>query len=366
MGARPVPFLDELPDRNLIKSLQELYSLSPGKTQVEKNYAVIRMVTIIEDVFKHLARRVKKPDDYDTEIKINRDMLLNVLRKPETAEYTHKRILAETLSFQNIEAIQGFRDKHAECVQIPKSLDGLFKERHNLVHSVVDTKFDEDEIENIRKELLGFLVNISCKCIPGVTPNFLNGLVRNDNGDSEDAAKYFKLTIKEGQLSMNGKIDLNAVLEIGAAHYNLRQYEKAVEVGSKCIDQLNKDGAEKHSNVDGTRCYHLKSNSLQGLGRNDEALDILDKGLEKYPENLRLLSAYCVLGSVELDKNIVLPLMKLLSNNELWSNSTLKRDIFLMLSKVFYQIPGDLDACHKAAELCYQKYEEFDAELSKR
>ena len=366
MRAKPVPFFDELPDRNIIESLQELYSLSPGETQAEKNYAVIRMVTIIEDVFKHLARRTEKIN-YGTEIKINRDTLLNVLREPQSAEYTHKRILAETLSFQNLKAIQDFKsEQHVGSITIPDSLEGLFNERHNLIHSVTDTKFDEDKIENIRKELLEFLVNISCKCISGVTPNFLNGLVRNDNGDSEDAAKYFKLTIKKGQLyTKSGNVDLNAALEIGSAHYNLRQYEEAVEVGSKCIEQLNKDGAETQSNVDGTRCYHLKSDSLQKLDRDEEALDILDKGLDRYPENLHLLIAYCGLGS-RLNKDIISRLVALLSNNVLWSNSTLKRDIFLVLSLTFSNLSADMDACHKAADLCHRKYKELDEELSKR
>ena len=363
MKTKPVPPLDELPNRDIIKSLQELYSLSPGETQVEKNYAVIRMVTIIEDVCKHLARRVKKPHDYDLVININRDTLRNVLREPETAEYTHKRILAETLSFQNLKVIQGFRDKHAEGVQIPKSLDGLFKERHDLVHSVVDTKFDEDEIENIRNELLKFLLNISCKCISGVTPNFLNGLVR---GSNEGAAEYFELTIKERQLSVNGEVDFNAALEIGAAYQNLGQYEEAVKVYSKCIKQLNKDGAEKQSNVDGANYYKQMSDSLQELNKNVDALKMLEVGLKRYPENLHLLIAYCALGS-KSDKNIVLPLMKLLSNNVLWSNSNLKCDIFLMLSQTFYKLPTvDIGVHHEAAALCRRKYEELDAEMSKR
>lgn len=362
MKTKPVPFLDELPARDIIKSLRELYSLSPGETQAEKNYAVIRMVTIIEDVFKHLARRTEKIK-YETEIKINRDTLLNVLREPQPAEYTHKRILAETLSFQNLKAIRDFKSEYGVSITTPDSLEGLFNERHNLIHSVTDTKFNEDEIENIRNELLEFLLNISCECIPGVTPNFLKGSVR---GDNEGAAKYFGLTLKERQLYTNGEIDFNAALEIGTAHYNLSQYEEAVEVGSKCIEQLNKDGPEKQLNVDGARYYLLKSNSLQELNKNLDALKVLEEGVERYPENLHLLFTYCVLG-LELDKNIVLPLMKLLSNNVLWLNNNLQSSIFLMLSRMFYKLlTTDIEVYSEAADFCLRKHKELDAELPKR
>ena len=51
--------MDELPNRYILTSLQELYSLSPGESKAERNYAVIRMVTIIEDVFKELLYRVR-------------------------------------------------------------------------------------------------------------------------------------------------------------------------------------------------------------------------------------------------------------------------------------------------------------------
>lgn len=365
MKNKTVPLLDELPSRDIIKSLQELYSLSPGETQADRNYAVIRMVTIIEDVFKHLARRVKEPNNYDPEIKINRDTLLNVLLEPQPAKYTHKRILAETLSFQNLKDVQSFKDKHAEGVQIPKSLDGLFKERHDLVHSVTDTKLSKDVIKDIHKELLEFLLNISDKCIPGITPNFLNGCVVMTAG--EDANEYFEMELKERQLyTKYGKIDFNAALVLVAAHYNLKQYEEAVEVCSECIKQLNKDGAEKQSNVDGARYYKQMSDSLKELGKNEMALDILDKGLERYPEDLHLLSAYCDLGS-DLDKNIVSRLMELLSNNVLWSNSNLKYSMFRMFGEMFSKMSAaDIEVYHEVAKFCFKKYEELRAELSKR
>ncbi len=346
MKNKPIPRLAELPERYLMTSLQELYSLSPGNTQAERNYAIIRMVTTIEDVLKELSTRVKEVDKYPQKIEIDRDTLRNVLQEPETAEYTHKRILAETLSFQNIREAQSFKDKHAKDVRMPKSLDGLFIERHNLVHSVTNTKLNKDDIEGIRGELFEFLLAVSCQCIDSM-PDFMMGCVVMKAG--KDPTEYFEKVLKKRPL--HTKIDSRVVLQVGFAHQTLGQFKEAAEVYSECIKQSKGDVA---------RYYKLKSEQFYYMGEDETAFEILQEGLKKYPKDLGILFAYCSLGS-SLQKNVASSVIELLAHGDVWPDSRLKGDVFLYLSVMLPQMSAeDPVVVHDVAGLCLEKHKQLE------
>lgn len=105
---------------------------------------------------------------------------------------------------------------------------------------------------------------------------YKTGIELLNNGENDKAIEFFE---KAHKLKPDV---LDYVYEIALAHYNMKDYEKAIEI----LDTLR-----NHKDVN-DQVYQLLGNSLHFIENSDKALEVYDEGLQKFPNSGRLYMEY--------------------------------------------------------------------------
>ncbi len=123
--------------------------------------------------------------------------------------------------------------------------------------------------------LLGFAYSKKTK--PVTADNFFKkGIELLNKGNNEKAIEYFEKAHK-----LKPEV-LDYIYEIALAHYNNKDYDKAIEI----LDTLR-----NHKDVN-DQVYQLLGNSYHFIENSDKALAIYSEGLEKFPNSGRLYMEY--------------------------------------------------------------------------
>lgn len=254
MVAKKVPSMEKLPEQNVFSVMVEFYRLKTiaGKDMDEhqKNYAVIRLVTIIEQFFRCIVenklrdRSIPALEKVELDTRIIDEVASSVSRSPKST--IKNRIISLTYLFQSTKAIV---DKFGEAIDgaEKENLDKLFKHRHNLVHSVDPSPLHSEEIcehydivEKIMKRVLDEQNNadFSFYIMKGQSLHRL----RDDNGSKECFENALNCFNRRVKLNPDNP-DLH--FGVGLAHWYLGGYEAA----NRSFDEatrLKPDFAEAH------------------------------------------------------------------------------------------------------------------------
>ena len=312
-----------------------------------KNYIIVRLVTIIEQVFRHAVEHkiltTQSLDWVEDEITIKKKTLM------EMTDATKERIISFSYNFQNIEIIKNtikkIYDKDIFTCNGDNLLEHSCKElldmRHEIVHTVMRTgeniskhyNTTERVIENAcyviyNDKSMFYRYKVSALHTLGMNRKMIDCLNELLALDPDDLFSYIHLDplLKErkcykereelfnkGMMHFTNEIKLNsknahAYFGQGILFKSIEKYEKAVECFNQAINlepdttyYLHKGKLlmelERYNSA--IKCFHkliqldpefsdayiFKGNAYEKLGRSRTAMTLYNKAIKTDPEN---------------------------------------------------------------------------------
>jgi len=210
---------------NAFFKLEELLKSPSPHT---KNYVTVRLVTIIEQFCRLIIEEQLKKGKGKLQsiIKINPQSI------DKMQEITTEKLIASSEHFQNIQSLKNLKEYDMKDIFNPddlKKLEELFLERHDVVHTVIDTDYNIQTGYDITAELIKQIL--------------LKSIFKNES------MFYFAQGYSLG---------------------NLGKYEEAIVCCDKAIE----------IDPDNVAAYHNKGIDLDSLGKYEEAIVCCDKAIE--------------------------------------------------------------------------------------
>ena len=304
-----------LSDYDMKSVFLELYHIEKmiedGKHVKQKNYIMIRLVTIIEQFFRKVLEFLLRryPDKRPQNIALDTQIINDILKAGFNRRWWHvtELIISHTFSFQNTKAID---DAMYECGKmrlfsdskryklgdksglIMRDYDKLFEARHVIVHSVkwlpyLDVKRYYSMTENLlnytldkvkyyrfheeRDQALSQLQRIKADkhhiAAKKLHDNMLN--------KGEIATKLFKQGKYEESIIQDNEVlflepdDFAAHFSKGSSFFFLGKYREAVECYERHLELANDPGAYLYMGI-----------ALQKLGEHEDAIKCFGKAIE--------------------------------------------------------------------------------------
>lgn len=255
MAAKKLPRMEKLPEQDLQDVLAEFYRLkSMIKKDIDehqKNYVVIRLVTIIEQFFRCIVEiqlkngTIPAPETVTLGTHIIDEIASSVSRLPKKT--IRNRIISLTYSFQNIKAITSVSGAAIKSISKKNSLDKLFKHRHNLIHSVDRPVLSFHEIRQCCDVTEGLLRRVlDNQKNAELSFQIVKGQSLQKLGDIDGSKKCYANALNQFENSAKSDPDNpNLHFGIGLAHLQLEDHDLALKSFSDAarlkpdIDEVN-------------------------------------------------------------------------------------------------------------------------------
>ena len=304
-----------LSDSDMKSVFLELYHvekmIEDGKHVEQKNYIMIRLVTIIEQFFRKVLEFLfrRYPDKRPQNIALDTQIINDILKADFNRRWWHvaELIISHTFSFQNTKAIDDAMWKHGKiCIfsdsklyklndksdLIIRDYEKLFEARHVIAHSVkrlpyLDVKRYYTMTENLlnytldkvkyyrfheeRDQALSQLQKIKTDK-HRIAAAKLHDDMKNKG---EIATKLFKQGKYEESIIQDNEVlflepdNFAAHLSKGSSCLLLGKYREAVECYERHLELADDPGA-----------YLYKGIALQKLGEHDDAIKCFGKAIE--------------------------------------------------------------------------------------
>ena len=273
----------KLPDQDILDVFVEFCSLESVISKAEehqKKYAVIRLVTIIEEFFRNIVKwqLEDNPRTVTGKIELEPSHVDELIKTTsnKTREITKEEIISASYSFQNTEAIRSAMSKYnIDIFQGLKKIDydELFELRHELVHTVkTPPSFDAQRYYGLTKELMmNTLGKIKdADSFYSLKIEALQKLGEHDQMQEcyNEAEEHFKKSIGLNSDDADAYYDWGMVLQL------LEKHCEAVACFDEAIE-LKLDNAEVH---------YSKGMSLQELEDHRGAIRCFDRVIELDPD----------------------------------------------------------------------------------
>ena len=365
MSDKRVLKVKDLPNQTMGDVFEEFYRLKriieENPETYEKNYAVMRLVTIIEQFFRCVVeiRLEDKPEYIPSKIEIDPHIIDKISDRfsKNTNKEIKNHMISLTYFFQNTDpiskAMQSIRlhklAKSLESGKIYEEFDKLFQLRHNLTHTV-DTKSVSHDIILNYYTMTEDLMHATLDELD--FPEFSFYLVQ---GDAFNALEYDDTVVKDcyrkalekfAKKIKKNPTDFNTHVEMAWAY---------LELG----DLIN---MEKHASMvlktksDDAEANYCKGMFLRASGHHDVAVSHFQKSIESDPCHLgaynRLITYFFHTGQIEkcmayLDYAI--------------QNVPDEITLYLLKGRVLLErldYPDWADVCFKQADECALKFVE--------
>ena len=135
--------------------------------QIESHYCIIRLVTILEQFFRHVVGHglhkgwIKPPKTVEIDSYTFENMV--ELLEAGSSKYDKNYIMSFSYSFQStnaIDEIMGELGMPNELRNIVNSLEDLFRQRHRIVHTVEQVYVDPADIITYNKDAKSLMMGV--------------------------------------------------------------------------------------------------------------------------------------------------------------------------------------------------------------
>ena len=273
----------KLPNQNIFDVFVEFCRLESAinGAEYQKNYVVMRLVTIIEQFCRNIVRYKLAEHSHEFSGKIELEIpligeLINTASK-RTHEITKEEIISASHQFQNTEAISSIMQRYkinAFRGLNRKEYDEFFDLRHELVHTVKKLPSFEaqkyyDLIEKLMKNIMEQDTNI--QYFYDLKISALQKLKKHNRIKEcyNEAKEYFEKAINRKPTDADAYDGWGVVLQ------SLGRYHEAIN----CFD------AQIKLNPNDDEAYFMKGMALQKLEDRRGTMECLDKIIEINPND---------------------------------------------------------------------------------